>query len=91
MLGTQLENSMVEQGSSLREEGMELKKNSGPGLGESSVGKMPVTQTCRPEFRCSVSKEKLNVALHIYTPSTGEVETGLTESWSRRTGELQAL
>lgn len=29
MFRTQLENSMAEQGSSLREEGMELKKNAG--------------------------------------------------------------
>jgi hypothetical protein len=30
------------------------------------------------------------VALGIYTPSTGEGEAGLTESWSSWTGELQA-
>lgn len=51
MLGTRLENSMAEQGSSLREEGMEPKKNAGPGLEESSVSK------CMPHRQAGLSSD----------------------------------
>lgn len=80
MLGTQLENSMAEQGSSLREEDMELKKKAGPGLG--SLQRVKCMPHKHADLRSDAQhcEEKLNVALGIYTPSTGEGEAGLTES-----------
>lgn len=41
---------------------------------DGSIGKMPVGQVLRPDFRCSYFMQKLSVALHIHNVSTGRAE-----------------